>query len=387
MDSAFLHADWHVPTHIRFGVGRIEELPGVCRMLGITRPLLVTDPGLAALPMLRAILARNEAAGLPTAVFSAIRPNPTDANVEDGRAAYRRGGHDGVIAVGGGSALDTGKTIALLAGTPEPIWDVGPDWARIPAARIAPVVAVPTTAGTGSEVGRAAVITRTATRTKEIPFHPGMMPKAVLADPELTVSLPPHLTAGTGMDALAHHLEAFCAPYYHPMADGIAVEGMRRIKDWLPVAYRDGTHREARAHMLAAALMGAVAFQKGLGVIHALSHPVGALYDTHHGLTNAVFMPYALAFNRPAIEERMIRLARYLDLPQARFEAVLDWTLALRETLGVPHTLAELGVDDAHLDTLVAQATADPTAADNPVPLDAPALRRLFVNALEGRIS
>ncbi|RMH60673.1 MAG: iron-containing alcohol dehydrogenase [Bacteroidetes bacterium] len=386
MDPSSLHADWHYPTSIRFGAGRIRELPDVCRLLGITRPLLVTDPGLAALPMLQAIVALNEAAGLPTAVFSAIRPNPTDANVEDGRAVYRRGGHDGIIAVGGGSALDTGKTIALLAGTPEPIWDVGPDWARIPAARIAPVVAVPTTAGTGSEVGRAAVITRTATRTKEIPFHPGMMPKAVLADPELTLSLPPHLTAGTGMDALAHHLEAFCAPYYHPMADGIAVEGMRRIKDWLPVAYRDGTHREARAHMLAAALMGAVAFQKGLGVIHALSHPVGALYDTHHGLTNAVFMPYALAFNRPAIEERMIRLARYLDLPQARFEAVLDWTLALRETLGVPHTLAELGVDDAHLDTLVAQATADPTAADNPVPLDAPALRRLFVNALEGRL-
>ncbi|ARA93934.1 alcohol dehydrogenase [Rhodothermaceae bacterium RA] len=386
MDPSSLHADWHYPTSIRFGAGRIRELPDVCRLLGITRPLLVTDPGLAALPMLQAIVALNEAAGLPTAVFSAIRPNPTDANVEDGRAVYRRGGHDGIIAVGGGSALDTGKTIALLAGTPEPIWDVGPDWARIPAARIAPVVAVPTTAGTGSEVGRAAVITRTATRTKEIPFHPGMMPKAVLADPELTLSLPPHLTAGTGMDALAHHLEAFCAPYYHPMADGIAVEGMRRIKDWLPVAYRDGTHREARAHMLAAALMGAVAFQKGLGVIHALSHPVGALYDTHHGLTNAVVMPYALAFNRPAIEERMIRLARYLDLPQARFEAVLDWTLALRETLGVPHTLAELGVDDAHLDTLVAQATADPTAADNPVPLDAPALRRLFVNALEGRL-
>lgn len=380
-----LHADWHYPTSIRFGAGRIQELPEACRQLGLTKPLLVTDAGLAALPMVQAIVARNEAAGVPTAVFSAIQPNPTDQNVEDGRAAYRDGGHDGIIAVGGGSALDTGKTIALLAGVAEPMWHFAPDWPQIPSEGIAPVIAVPTTAGTGSEVGRAAVITRTATHTKEIPFHPGMMPTLVLADPELTVSLPPHLTAGTGLDALAHTLEAYCAPFYHPMADGIAVEGMRLIKDWLPVAYRDGTNLEARARMLAAAMMGAVAFQKGLGVIHALSHPVGALYDTHHGLTNAVVMPYALVFNRPAIEGRLIRLARYLDLPEASFEAVLDWVLALRRDLGVPHTLAELGVGDEQLDTLVEQAAVDPTAGDNPIPLDKPSLRRLFVDALEGR--
>lgn len=381
--------NWTYPTAVRFGAGRIAELADACASLGITRPLLVTDPGLAALPMVTGAVADCRAAGLGVAVFHNLRPNPVGRNVTDGVAAYRSGGHDGVIAFGGGSAMDTAKAIALMAGQERPLWDfedVGDNWRRADPDAIAPIVAVPTTAGTGSEVGRASVITEEGTHTKKIIFHPRMLPGVVISDPALCVGLPPHITAATGMDAFAHCLEAYSAPAFHPMADGIALEGMRLVHDWLPAAVKDGTDLSARANMMAAASMGATAFQKGLGAIHSLSHPVGAIYDTHHGLTNAVFTPYVLAFNRPAIEDRMARLARYLGLAEPSFEGVMDWVLALRRELDIPHTVAELGVEEGRIDELAGMAARDPTAATNPVPAGPAEMKEMYLAAFEGRL-
>ncbi len=389
VDPASLRGNWSYPTTMLFGAGRIAGLAGVCRDLGMRRPLLVTDPGLAALSMVQDAISANGAAGLPTGLFYEVKPNPVGRNVEEGVAAYVTGGHDGVIAFGGGSALDAAKAIAFMSGQSKPIWDfedVGDNWRAADPAGIAPVVAVPTTAGTGSEVGRAAVIVDEDSHTKKVIFHPNMLPGAVISDPELTLGLPPQITAATGMDALAHCLEAYCAPGFHPMAEGIAVEGMRLVKDWLPVAVSDGGNLAARAHMLAAASMGATAFQKGLGAIHSLSHPVGALYDTHHGLTNAVFMPYVLAHNREAIEHKMTRLAAWLDLPNPSFDAVLAWVMDLRALLEIPHTLTALGVGDERLDEIAAMAAIDPTAPTNPIPVGAPELKSMLVAALEGRV-
>ena len=382
-------ANWSYPTAIRFGVGRIAELGEACLELGIRRPLFVTDPVLAGLPMTNTALQAIHAAGLDAEPFSDVQPNPVAANVERGVETFRQGGHDGVIAFGGGSALDAAKAIALMQGQTLPIWDfedIGDWWTRADAEKIAPVVAVPTTAGTGSEVGRASVITNEGTHTKKIIFHPRMMPGIVIADPELTAGMPPMITAGTGMDALAHCLEAYVAPTYHPMSEGIALEGLRLIKHALPRAFADGSDLEARADMMSAAAMGAVAFQKGLGAIHALSHPVGALYGTHHGLTNAVFAPYVLAFNRPAIEAKIARLAAFLELERPDFDGLLGWLLALREAIGIPHTLAGLGVDGARLDEVAAMAVVDPTAAGNPVPLSHEAAETIFKAALDGRL-
>jgi alcohol dehydrogenase len=379
-----LRANWNYPTTVRFGAGRVTELADAVKAAGMTNPLFVTDPVLAALPM------TDKAMGLLRSVqmFSAIKPNPVEQNVIDGVAAFRRGNHDGVVAFGGGSALDVGKLIAFAAGQTRPLWDfedVGDWWTRADSAAIAPVVALPTTAGTGSEVGRAAVVTDEKTHTKKIIFHPLMMPKITICDPELTVGMPPMITAGTGMDAFAHCLEAYCGPFYHPMADGIAVEGIRLVKENLAAAVRDGKNIEARANMMAAAAMGATSFQKALGGIHALSHPVGSLYDTHHGLTNGVFMPYVLVFNRKAIEDRIKRLAAYIGL-RPSFRGFLDFVVALREETGVPNTLAGLKVDDAKVDVIVAMAPKDPTAGGNPVPLDKRAARTIFTRALEGRL-
>ncbi len=381
--------NWNYPTRVRFGAGRIAELPAACKELGLHRPLLVTDAQLAAHAMVRDAVTANERAGVPTAVFSDLKSNPLGRNVDDGVRAYRAGAHDGVIAFGGGSALDVGKAIAFMIAQTRPIWDfedIGDWWTRANAEGIAPVIAVPTTSGTGSEVGRASALINEASHTKKIIFHPRMMPVLVIADPALTVGLPPNLTAATGMDAMAHCLEAYCSPGYHPLADGVAVEGLRLIHRWLPVAVKDGHNLAARAHMMAAAAMGATAFQKGLGAVHALSHPVGALYDTHHGLTNAVFMPYVLAFNRPAIQDKLKRLAAYLGLARPGFKAVLDWTLELRRQLAVPHTLRELGVDDSRIDEMAQMAALDPTAGGNPLPVGVKELTRLFRNALDGRL-
>lgn len=384
-----LTAKWNYPTTVWAGPGRIGELPQACVALGIKRPLLVTDKGLASTPMIANALAALQAAGLAAALFAEVKGNPTGANVEAGIVAYKAGGHDGVVAFGGGSALDAAKAIAFQAGQTRPLWDfedIGDWWTRADAAAIAPVVAVPTTAGTGSEVGRASVITNEQTHEKKIIFHPKMLPGIVISDAELTVGLPAWVTAATGIDAFVHCFEAYCAPGFHPMADGIALEGMRLIADYLPRAYDNGQDIEARAVMLAAASMGAAAFQKGLGAVHAIAHPVGALFDTHHGLTNAVLLPYVMVHNKAAIADRMVILARLLGLPNPGFDAVLDWVLAFRTRLGIAHTLAALNVPAERAAEIGAKAANDPSAGGNPVPVDAAALTAITLAAIEGRL-
>ncbi len=387
-----LVSKWNYPTTVRFGAGRISELPEALSAVGMSNPLFVTDPGLAKLPVVASALKLLADAKVKHGVFSDVKPNPVESNLYAGIEVFKKGGHDGVIAFGGGSALDLGKLIAFQAHQTRPVWDfedIGDWWTRADASKIAPIVAVPTTAGTGSEVGRAGVLTHEASHTKKVIFHPKMLPAIVIADPELTVGMPPFITAGTGMDALAHCLEAYCAPGYHPMADGIAVEGIRLAMENLPKAYANGKDLTARAHMMAAAAMGATAFQKGLGAIHSLSHPIGALYDTHHGMTNAVFMPYVLAFNRDAIEERIVRLAAYIGV-KGGFDGFAKSILKLRKELKVPHALPGLikGLEmDKKRKTLIADmAVVDPTAGGNPVKLTKKAALALLDNALAGTV-
>ncbi len=384
-----LAGNWTYPTAIRCGAGRIAELPEACAAAGMARPLLVTDPGLATLDMVADARARCAQAGLECGLFHELQANPVEANVDAGLDAYRGGGHDSVIAFGGGSVLDTGKAIALMVGQSRSIFDFEDRedwWKRADADAIAPVVAVPTTSGTGSEVGRASVITDPRDQAKKVIFHPRMMPTTVILDPGLTTGLPAHLTAAVGMDALSHSLEAWCSPVFHPIAQGVALEGIRLVADWLPAAVADGADLVARAHMQVASSMGATAFQKGLGAMHALSHPVSTLHGTHHGLTNAVLMPYVLELNRPRIEALLADLARYLDLADASFEGFAGWVLELRETIGIPHTLAELGVGADEADTLAPMAVADVSAATNPVPLDRESAAMVYRRAVAGEL-
>jgi alcohol dehydrogenase class IV len=384
--SGALRGNWNFPTTIWAGPGRVAELPAACARAGIHRPLLVTDAGLVGAPMIS-----NALAALPgVALFGAVKGNPASSHVAAGLSAYRAGGHDGVVAFGGGAALDTGKVVAFMSGQTRPLWDfedVGDWWTRADPAGIAPVVAVPTTAGTGSEVGRAGVILNEQTHQKKIIFHPQMMPRVVISDPELTVGLPRAVTAATGFDAFVHCFEAFCAPGFHPLADGVALEGMRIVRRFLPRACADGTDIEARAQMLAAASMGATAFQKGLGAVHAIAHPVGSWFNTHHGLTNAVLLPYVMMFNRSAIADHADVIARVLDLPARGFDAVLAWVLELRRGLAIPHALAEIGVSVDQAAIIGREAAIDPSAAGNPVPVDAASLEAIFRAAVAGNLA
>ena len=373
-------ANWSYPTAIRFGAGRISELPEACAQAGIAKPLLVTDKGLADLPVTAATLDILDAAGLGRALFADVDPNPNEANLAAGVAAYTAGGHDGVIAFGGGSGLDLGKMVAFMAGQTRPVWDfedIGDWWTRADADAIAPIVAVPTTAGTGSEVGRASVITNSLSEEKKIIFHPKVLPVAVICDPELTVGMPAFITAGTGLDAFAHCVEAFSSPHYHPMSQGIAVEGMRLVIENLPVAYGEPGNLEARAHMMSAAMMGATAFQKGLGAIHALSHPIGAMHHTHHGTTNAVCMPAVLKLNAPLIRARFDAVSGYLGIGGG-FDGFCAFVDGFNEELGVPKRLSGLGVSDPDMDRLVAGALSDPSCGGNPVELNEANVRALF---------
>ncbi|MBS8261531.1 iron-containing alcohol dehydrogenase [Roseibium polysiphoniae] len=386
--STLPNMNWSYPTAVRFGVGRIKELADAVKAAGMSNPLLVTDPGLAGLPMVVDVITDLKSAGLKASVFSEVKPNPIDKNIEAGVAAYKAGGHDGVIAFGGGSGLDAGKLIAFMSGQSRPIWDfedIGDWWTRADENGIAPIVAVPTTAGTGSEVGRAGVVTNSETHTKKVIFHPKMLPETVICDPALTAGMPRMITIGTGMDALAHCLEAYSSPFYHPMSEGIAVEGIRLSLENLPKVAADGNDLEARGHMMSAAAMGAVAFQKGLGAIHSLSHPVGALYDTHHGMTNAVFMPYVLQFNKAAIEDKFGRLAGFLGI-EGGYQGILDTILKLRADLDVPHTLAGLNVGDEKRDLIAEMAIVDPTAGGNPVKLTKEGALEIFDKALSGEV-
>ena len=363
------HRNLNFPTAIKFGNGRIKELADHCKACGIKRPLFVTDPGLAGLPMVKAILADLQKAGLGVALFSDVRPNPVEGNIHSGVAAYHKGDHDGVIAFGGGSGLDIGKMIALMHGQTISVFeleDIGDWWTRADAGKIAPVIAVPTTAGTGSEVGRAGVVTHPETHEKKIIFHPAIMPKVALLDPELTVGLPAKLTAATGMDALAHCLEAYCAPFYHPLAKGVALEGMKLVKENLARAVKKPKDLDARGNMLIASSMGATAFQRGLGAIHALSHPFGGLYDAHHGLLNGIVMPYVLKANRKKIEKDIAQAAAYLGI-KGGFNGFLKWVLALRKEIGIPNKLADIGIDTKRLDEVAKMAVRDPSAGGNPI--------------------
>ncbi len=379
-----LVGNWSYPTAIRFGAGRIKELPDACAAAGISKPLLVTDKGLASLPITTNVLDIMASNKLGDGQFSDVDANPTEVNVEAGLKYYRDGGFDGVIAFGGGSALDLGKVLAFMVGQKRPLWDfedVGDWWTRADADAIHPIIAVPTTAGTGSEVGRASVISNSQTHQKKIIFHPKILPSQVIADPELTVGMPPFITAGTGMDAFAHCLEAYCSPHYHPMSQGMALEGMRLVKDWLPVAYKQGDNLEARAHMMSAASMGATAFQKGLGAIHALSHPIGAMFNTHHGTTNAVVMQNVLSFNRPAIEDRINKAAAYLEV-EGGYLGFYNLVGQLNSTFSIPENLTQLGVENPDIDLIVKEALADPSTGGNPIEMTAENTRELLVACL-----
>ena len=373
--------DWNYPTTIWFGNGRVATVASACRQLGMERPLLVTDEALVKLDITEHVRARLEADALDYCLFSEVQGNPTGANVQAGVRYYRQQACDGVIAFGGGSAIDAAKTIALVAGQTRPLWDfedVGDNWQRANPGAIAPIVAIPTTAGTGSEVGRAAVILDQQAHSKKIIFHPQMLPDIVIADPELCLQLPRNITAWTGIDALVHALEAYCAPGFHPMADGIATEAIRMIFRYLPIVYADGSNLEARGQMQVAASMGATAFQKGLGSIHSVSHQLGALYNVQHGLANAILLPYGLRQNAEAIAPRMAHLCRVLELPKPGSDSMIDAVLKLRQALGIPHSLAEIGIDDQRAEEIGRMAFADACTPTNARPLGADDLEALF---------
>jgi alcohol dehydrogenase class IV len=381
-----MNANWNYPTAMRTGAGRIKEIASACAELNMKAPLLITDPGLAGLPMVADVVSICEQAGLSIGVFSDIKSNPTGANVEKGIAAYRAGNHDGVIAFGGGSGLDAAKAVAVAANQSCSLWDledVGDNWLNADADKIPPIIGVPTTAGTGSEVGRASVIVNEAEHKKTIIFHPKMLPAIVILDPELTLGLPAGLTAATGMDALSHNLEAYCSPVYHPMAEGIAIEGIRLIKEYLPTAVADGKNIEARTQMIVASSMGATAFQRGLGSMHALAHPLGAVYDAHHGMLNAILMPYVLKANQTVIDERITRLARYLGLNPS-FDSFMDWILSLRKDLGIHHQLSAIIPEDSRLSEIAEMAVLDGAAGTNPILHDVAAYIRIANNAYNG---
>ena len=376
-----LNANWSYPTAIRFGAGRISEIADACFVAGIKKPLLVTDRGLAGMEITQKTLNLLDDAGLGRAIFADVDPNPNEKNAAAGVAAYKAGNHDGVVAFGGGSGLDLGKVVAFLAGQSRPIWDfedIDDWWTRANSDVIAPIVAVPTTAGTGSEVGRASVITNSITQQKKIIFHPKFLPTVVICDPELTVGMPKFITAGTGLDAFAHCVEAYCSPHYHPMSQGMALEGMRLVKEYLPRAYSDGTDLEARSHMMSAAAMGATAFQKGLGAIHALYHPIGAIYHTHHGTTNAVCMPAVLQFNKPAIKDTLAEAANYLGIPGG-FVGFCKFVDELNDSLAIPKSLAGLGIDNPDIERIISGALIDPSTGGNPIKMTEENTRKLII--------
>ncbi len=382
--------NWSFPTAIRFGQGRLSEAAQICIVAGIRRPLIVTDPFLVKSSMMKELVQICDSGLDSCATFSDLQGNPIESNVEEGVKAFKAGRHDGIIAFGGGSALDVGKAIAFMSGQTRPIWDFEDreDWhTRADENGIAPSVAIPTTSGTGSEVGRASVITDTSDDTKKIIFHPKMMPVCVILDPEVTAGMPAKLTAGVGMDALSHNLEAYCSPVFHPLAQGIATEGVRLVHDWLPLACGDGANMEARSQMQLASSMGATAFQKGLGAMHSLSHPCSSILGSHHGTTNAVVMPYVLEFNADSIEDKLTALARLLDLPSPGPESVIKWVVDLRSEIGIPHTLADLGMEKSHIEQFSKMAIVDPPTATNPIPMTIELFEQLYEKCIDGKLS
>ena len=378
--------NWNYPTTMWFGLYRIKDIQTACDNLNIKNPLIVTDPGILQTDIIEKI---NYSLNKKANIFSEVKSNPTGQNVEEGVKQFNQNNHDGVIAVGGGSGMDTGKGIAFMSKQKRPLWDfedIGDWWTRANSDAIFPIIAVPTTAGTGSETGRASVFTNELTEEKKIIFHPKMLPSVVILDPDLTIPLPPSLTAFTGMDALAHCLEAYSSDIFHPLSQGIALEGMKIIKDNLVEVYKDGKNIKARANMLATSSMGSIAFQKGLGAIHSLSHPIGAIYNTHHGLTNAVFMPYVLLRNKKVIENKITDLSRYLNLSNPSFNSFLDWILDLRKLLSIPHTLKELIDDNSNFEKMSVMALNDPSTSSNPIKLNENDFLKLYQDSFEGKL-
>ena len=385
-----MKSNWNFPTTMWVGKDRVKDLSVACKTLNINKPLLVTDKGLANSEIVIDALNDLKEKGMSVQLYSNVVGNPTGSNVIEGSNYYNKNSCDGVIAFGGGSGLDVGKAIAFMSAQTLPIWDfedVGDNWTKANSEKIPPIIAVPTTAGTGSETGRASVILNEETGVKNIIFHPKFLPSIVILDPALTISLPAKITAATGMDALAHNLEAYCAPGYHPMADGIAFEGMRLINDWLLEAVNNGTNIEARQNMLTAASMGSTAFQKGLGAIHSLSHPVNALNNVHHGLSNAIFMPYVLTFNKDVIEQKIIKVCDYLDLNDCTFDGFINWVLDLRKKLDMPHKLSEvINEKDFDLDRLSKMALADPSTGGNPKKLNEGDMKLMYQHSMSGEL-
>jgi len=380
--------NWNYPTPIWFGFNRISDINLALKELNITKPLIITDPQFYENDNFKNIVNILDQSSIQYSVFTEIKGNPTGKNVVDGIAKFHSESHDGVVAIGGGSSLDAGKAIAFMSVQTENLWffeDIGDNWTRAVTDNLPKVLAVPTTAGTGSETGRASVIVDESNLTKKIIFHPSLLPDLVILDPELTFTLPPHLTAATGMDALAHCLEAYCARGFHPMADGIAIEGIKNIKDYLTTAYKEPSNKIARAKMLVSSSMGSTAFQKGLGVIHSLSHPINAVKDVHHGLSNAIFMPYVLRFNQSKIEDRIILLSKYIELKDQSFEGFLKWILELRQELSIPHTLKDLNID-FDFDLLSPMALQDPSTKPNPRDITLAEMKQLYIDSYEGNL-
>ena len=376
--------NWNYPTNVWFGVDRSKEIQKACNTLGIKNPLIVTDPGLLQTSIIDEI---NSGLSSNTQIYSDVQGNPTGSNVTNGVKVFLEGNHDGVIAIGGGSGMDAGKGIAFLAHQSRPLWDfedIGDWWTRADSSVIKPIIAIPTTAGTGSEVGRAAVFLNEENHKKKIIFHPKMLPQIAILDPSLTLNLPKSITAGTGMDALAHCIEAYSSPFYHPMAEGTALEGLRLVKENIQEVYHNGNNVEARSHMLVASMMGAAAFQKGLGAIHSITHPVNSLYKTHHGTTNGTVMPFVLNYNRITIEEKFSRLANFLDIKNG-FEGIVDWIIELKKDMEIPETLKDMGVNEGDEIKLAPLAQEDPSTGANPLEMTVERFQELILNCIAGK--
>ena len=385
-----LKSNWNYPTNMWVGENRIQDLKQACKNLNIKKPLFVTDSGLAKNEITSNAIKILKDKNISVEIFSNIKGNPTGTNVYDGVSLFNKWNCDGVIAFGGGSAIDVGKAIAFMSGQILSIWDfedIGNNWTKANSKKIAPIIAIPTTAGTGSETGRASVILNEETGVKKIIFHPKFLPSIVILDPILTINLPPKITAATGMDALAHNLEAYCSPGYHPMADGIALEGMKLIDQWLIKAFKDGSNTEARMNMLTAASMGSTAFQKGLGAIHSLSHPVNAINNIHHGLSNAIFMPYVLTFNKDVIEDKIMKICKYLEFKNQSFDGFINWILDLRKKLELPHTLSEvIKKEDLDIEKLSGMALDDPSTSTNPKKMSIDHMKILYEHSMSGKL-
>ena len=376
--------NWNYPTNVWFGPDRSKQVQQACDVLGVKNPLIVTDPGLLQTPIIEEI---NSNLSSKTNIYSDVQGNPTGTNVTNGVKVFLEGNHDGVIAIGGGSGMDAGKGIAFLAHQSRPLWDfedIGDWWTRANSDVIKPIIAIPTTAGTGSEVGRAGVFLNEDNHKKKIIFHPKMLPEIAILDPSLTLNLPKGITAGTGMDALAHCLEAYSSPFYHPMAEGTALEGLRLVKENIQEVYHNGKNIEARAHMLVASMMGAAAFQKGLGAIHSITHPVNSLYHTHHGTTNGTVMPFVLNYNRSTIEDKFVRLASFLDI-KGGFDGIVQWVIDLKKEMEIPETLKDMGVEPGDEVKLAPLAQEDPSTGGNPLEMTEEKFQELILNCISGK--